>query len=248
MRDQRKRYALGYALEFAAFCLISALITLILMIPILSFSLPDRSERVEAVAKGLTVVIDAGHGGEDGGAVGHGLVEKDLNLEIALHLAELLEEKGISVVLTRDSDTLLYDKNDNYQGRKKALDLRRRLEITQSIENAVFVSIHMNYFAKEQYSGLQVYYSKQDPRSRTLATLIQSRTKEELQPNNKRTVKEATSSIFLLDNLSCPAVLIECGFLSNAEEARALSNAEYREKLTDIIFKSIVDYILQNGS
>ena len=247
-RNTQNRRAIGYALTFAIFCLIAALVSLALILPLLRFALPMPSDDTNAPKSTLTVVIDAGHGGEDGGAEGNGLVEKDLNLEIALRLADMLEGQGVSVVLTRDSDVLLYDKNDNYQGRKKALDLRKRLEITQSIEGAVLISIHMNYFPQEKYSGLQVYYSKHDPRSRILASLIQSHTKESLQPNNKRSIKEATSSIFLLDNLTCPAVLVECGFLSNTEESHALSDPGYREKLTSVIFEAIMEYISQNGT
>ena len=247
MRDQRKKYACGYALGFAIFCIISALISLLLIIPMMNFSLPLPSKNTSAQVK-LTVVIDAGHGGEDGGCEGNGLIEKTLNLNIALLLADMLESEGISVVLTRETDILLYDKNDNYEGRKKALDLRRRVEIAENCENPIFISIHMNYFAHTKYSGLQVWYSKNDARSRILANLIQSKTKAELQPNNNRAIKEATSSIFLLDNLTCPAVLVECGFLSNTDDARALADAEYRQKLANVIFNAIMDYISQNNT
>ena len=247
MRNQRKRYACGYALGFAIFCIISALISLILIIPMMNFSLPLPSKNTSAQVN-LTVVIDAGHGGEDGGCEVNGLIEKDLNLDIALLLAQMLESEGVSVVLTRETDILLYDKNDNYEGRKKALDLRRRAEITESCENPIFVSIHMNYFAQTKYSGLQVWYSKNNARSRILANLIQSHTKSELQPKNNRTIKEATSSIFLLHNLSCPAVLVECGFLSNPDDARALADDEYRQKLVNVIFRAIMDYISQNNT
>lgn len=247
MKDQRNRYATGYALEFAIFCVISALISLLLIFPMMNFSLPMPS--TDASANGnLTVVIDAGHGGEDGGCEGNGLVEKVLNLDIALSIADMLEKEGLTVLLTRESDVLLYDKNDNYEGRKKALDLRKRVEITENCENPIFVSIHMNYFAQTKYSGLQVWYSKNDSRSRILANLIQSNTKIHLQPNNQRTIKEATSSIFILDNLTCPAVLIECGFLSNKDDAAALSDTEYRQKLASIIFNAIMDYISQNNT
>jgi N-acetylmuramoyl-L-alanine amidase len=103
----------------------------------------------------------------------------------------------------------------------------------------------MNYFAETKYSGLQVWYSKNDANSKILANLIQSNVKNELQPSNKRVTKEATSSIFLLHNATFPAVLIECGFLSNPDEAHALGDADYRQKLANIIFKSIMTYISQ---
>lgn len=247
MKSQRKKYATGFALEFAIFCIISALISLILIIPMLNFLFPMPSESA-GVTSTITVVLDAGHGGEDGGCEGNGLIEKDLNLDITLKVSFLLREQGINVVLTRDTDILLYDKNSDYQGKKKAQDVRRRLEISQSQENAVLVSIHMNYFAQTQYSGLQVWYSKNDERSKSLANLIQLNVKNELQPNNRRVTKEATSSIFLLHNATFPAVLIECGFLSNPDEARALGDANYRQQLANIIFKSIMTYISQNNT
>ena len=247
MRKQKDRYAAGYALSFAIFCIIAALISLIFIIPMNNFNFPMPSE--DAVAKrNITVIIDAGHGGEDGGCEGNGLIEKDLNLDIARRVASLLEEAGVKVVMTRDTDILLYDKNSDYVGKKKAQDVRKRLEIAQNQENPVLVSIHMNYFAQTQYSGLQVWYSKNDARSKILANLIQTGTKNALQPSNNRSTKEATSGIFLLHNATFPAVLIECGFLSNPEEARSLSDAEYREKLAKIFFNAIMTYISQNNT
>ncbi len=247
MKSQRKRYASSFALEFAIFCIISALISLILIIPMLNFSFPLPSDDVAAASE-VTIVLDAGHGGEDGGAEGNGLIEKDLNLDITLRVATLLREQNVNVILTRDTDVLLYDKNSDYEGKKKYQDVRKRLEIANSYENPVLVSIHMNSFSQTKYSGLQVWYSKNDARSKILANFIQSNVKSALQPNNKRTTKQATSSIFLLHNATFPAVLIECGFLSNPDEARSLADAEYRQQLANVIFKSIMDYISQNNT
>lgn len=245
MKDQRKRYAAGYALEFALFCIISLLISLILIIPSLNFELPLPTD---TDVGNVTIVIDAGHGGEDGGCEGNGLVEKDLNLDISMRLASLLREAGVNVVMTRETDILLYDKNSDYEGKKKVQDVRRRLEIATEQENAVLVSIHMNYFAETKYSGLQVWYSKNDSKSRILANLIQTEVKTTLQPNNKRSIKEATSGIFLLNNATFPSVLVECGFLSNTDEARALGDAEYRQALAKSIFDAIIKYISQNNT
>lgn len=247
MRNRGNKYATSFALEFAIFCIISALISLILIIPMMNFQLPLPSKSAGAISE-ITVVLDAGHGGEDGGCEGYGLIEKDLNLDITLRVALLLREQGVNVVLTRDTDILLYDKNSDYEGKKKYQDVRRRLEIAQSQENPVLVSIHMNSFSQSKYSGLQVWYSKNDVHSKILANLIQSNNKTELQPNNKRVTKESTSSIFLLHNATFPAVLIECGFLSNPDEAHALGDAEYRQKLANVIFKSIMTYISQNNT
>ena len=247
MKNQKNKYALGYALEFAIFCIVSALVSLALIFIVVNFSFPLPNLNTVNQST-ITIVLDAGHGGEDGGCEGNGLVEKDLTLDITFRIASLLREQGINVILTRDTDVLLYDKNSDYTGKKKYQDVRRRLEIAQGQENPVLVSIHMNYFAQTQYSGLQVWYSKHDARSRILANLVQSNVKVELQPNNNRGIKEATSSIFLLNNATFPAVLIECGFLSNEDESHALGDENYRQKLSEIIFKSIMTYISQNNT
>ena len=213
----------------------------------INFSFPLPSNSVVANSN-ITIVLDAGHGGEDGGAQGNGLSEKDLNLDITLRVATLLRKQGVNVVLTRDTDVLLYDKNSDYEGKKKYQDVRKRLEIANSCENPVLVSIHMNYFSQTKYSGLQVWYSKNDSRSKILANLIQSNVKSTLQENNTRAIKESTSSIFLLHNATFPAVLIECGFLSNPDEAHALGDANYRQNLANVIFKSIMNYISNNNT
>lgn len=191
-----------------------------------------------------TVIIDAGHGGEDGGASSaKGLIEKNVNLEISKLLCEMLRENGINVIMTREDDRLLYDRNSNYQGRKKKLDLAARLTIADTTPNAIFISIHMNSFTNPKYSGLQVWYSPNDPNSSTLAGLIQSNNKATLQPENTRKTKVATSSIFLLENATCPAVLVECGFLSNPAEAALFETDEYKQKVASMLFDSITEFL-----
>jgi N-acetylmuramoyl-L-alanine amidase len=190
----------------------------------------------------LTVVLDAGHGGEDGGASSaSGLVEKDLNLDIAFRVKKLLESAGVSVVMTRETDILLYDKTTDYQGRKKALDLAARRKIAEETEDAIFVSIHMNAYPQTQYQGLQVWYSPNHETSANLAKNLQNTAKLHLQPTNNRQVKPATSSIYLLHRLTCPAILVECGFLSNPSEAARLADEAYRTELAFVIFYSILD-------
>lgn len=193
-----------------------------------------------------TIIIDAGHGGEDGGTVGvNGILEKDVNLQISNILKDLFAVSGQNVVMTRKNDTMLYDKNVDYKGRKKALDLAARVKIANSYDNAIFVSIHMNAFPIEKYSGLQVYYSSQNDSSFILANEIQSTIKENLQNNNDRQVKAAGEDIFVLDRTKIPAVLIECGFLSNNKECIKLSDTEYQKKLALTIFLAISKYIDQ---
>ncbi len=195
-------------------------------------------------------VIDAGHGGEDGGAIGQvggqQIVEKDINLCIALTLAQLLEDNGATVALTRREDTLLYDRNTDYEGRKKALDMAARLSITENAgaggAQVIFVSIHQNTFGNARYSGLQVYYSPHHPQSGQLASLIQNTARRQLAPDNDRATKDG-GDIYLLKHLQCPAVLVECGFLSNPEECAALASEEYQNKVSYAILCALRDFV-----
>lgn len=189
-----------------------------------------------------TVVIDAGHGGEDGGAVStDGLQEKDVNLAVAMALRDLLEAAGIPTVMTRTQDILLYDRSTNYQGRKKVLDLAARRQIADSTENCLFISIHMNAFPQTQYSGMQVWYGTEHNASLTIAASIQSAALM-IQPSNSRKIKAAGSNIYLLDRITAPAVLVECGFLSNPQEAAMLSEEEYQRQVAFVIFSAICGF------
>lgn len=179
-----------------------------------------------------TIILDAGHGGEDGGASSQsGLLEKDLNLSLVLTMRDILVASGFDVILTRDTDTLLYDRNADFQGQKKKLDMAARLKIANETPNAVFVSIHMNTYPHPSCQGVQVWYSENNEDSFALAKSIQSTTQELLQNENDRTVKRSGSSIYLLRKLECPAVLVECGFLSSPEEAALLGDENYRQQL-----------------
>ena len=210
----------------------------------------DRELFVEAAGSGETVrlvVIDAGHGGEDGGTIGkNGILEKEINLSIAFMVEDILKEKGYLTLMTRRDDRLLYDKNSDYKGKKKQLDLAARAEIAKKTADALFVSIHMNSFSQSRYKGLQVYYSKNDPSSEILAGLIQSSVRENVQPDNTRQTKKATSSIYVLDRITCPAVLTECGFLSNDGEAQKLSEQSYQKQLACAITAGIVKFLAVN--
>lgn len=199
-------------------------------------TLNDTSARKES----FTVVIDAGHGGRDGGAVALSkLPEKDLNLDISLTLAEMLSACGVNVVLTRSSDYMLScDEGSTNKGR----DLAARRRIVQAQDDPVLVSIHMNSFPMSQYRGIQVYYSENNELSKTFAETVQKTTVEYLQKSNKRQTK-AGRDIYLLETASCPAILVECGFLSNPEEAELLNNAEYRRKLSLAICASVCDFL-----
>lgn len=191
-----------------------------------------------------TVIIDAGHGGEDGGAIGYdGSLEKDLNLSIALHLEQLLRAAGFDTRLTRATDTLLYDRESDYHGHKKSQDMAARLGIAEEYSSAVFVSIHMNSFPQSKYRGLQVYYSQNSPLSHKLALCVQEGVSRNLQPDNTRKIKPSGSDIFLLDKIRHPCILIECGFISNPEECALLSQEEYRQRLCMALCSAIASFI-----
>lgn len=188
----------------------------------------------------VTIIIDAGHGGEDPGAVANGLIEKELNLKIAKRLQAILSSNGYQTVMTRTEDNLLY--NQGEEDHKKYYDLRNREAIAEGYENSVFVSIHLNKFPAEYCKGLQAFYSENNEESLTLSETIQSYAKI-LQTDNKRNVKNGTDTIYLLENLDMPAVLIECGFLSNYNEAQLLKNDEYINALAMSIYCGIADYL-----
>ena len=242
----------GYILKYILFALTLSL-TLIALISLslrLSAKKDTNVSKPEPISHSRPIVIiDAGHGGEDGGAIGkNGVYEKDLNLLIAADLRDMLSAEGIETVMTRETDIMLYDKSVNYKGRKKMLDLAARLKIAESYENCIFVSIHMNSFPEEKYSGLQVYFSPNNEDSSILAEAIQKNVSLYLQTENSRSVKKAGSNIYLLDRIHSPAVLIECGFISNHKECELLSSKEYRQKLTLLIFCGICEYISQDNS
>lgn len=202
----------------------------------------DYVEAMHAQSERNTVVIDAGHGGEDSGAVGvDGSLEKDLNLEIALCLGKLLTERGFAVIYTRTDDKLLYTEKENIKGIRKISDLKNRCKIAAEYPNALFISIHQNSYGSSKYSGLQVYHKPNDTESTALAAAIQKNVKAALQPNNTRSVKSG-DRLYILENCKSNAVIIECGFLTNREECEKLSKKEYQKELCSAIICGIIEY------
>lgn len=185
------------------------------------------------------VIIDAGHGGIDGGAVGYNdILEKDLNLSIALKLKRIFNISNFEVVLTRETDVML---NDEGVKKRKASDLSNRVKIANKYPEAVFISIHMNKFPQEKYKGMQVFFSANNLDSANLAELINKNNRAYLQPENNREIKRG-KDIFVLENIKNCGVLIECGFLSNREEAHLLTQDWYQNKITKIIFASVAEF------
>ena len=192
---------------------------------------------------GRVIIIDAGHGGEDSGAIGvNGAYEKNINLAIAMIMGEELINRGYTVVYTRTEDKMLYLPEENIKGMRKISDLKNRCKVTEQYEDSILVSIHMNSYGASKYSGLQVYYADADSDSERLAAKIQNAVRQELQPDNKRQIKNG-SSLYLLENAKGTAVLIECGFLSNEIECEKLSQKEYQKQLSFSIICGIIEYI-----
>ena len=239
---------LSYGRRIYPILFLTACITVVIAVIFFAlwFGRYQNNKRLPASLSGdfnsRTFVIDPGHGGEDGGTFADdGTAEKELNLKMANAVSLLFELNGNNVRMTRTEDTLLYDHyNDleNYKGKKKIYDLKNRVRITEEYENPVYIGIHMNSYPIPKYKGLQVYYSRNDSSSMTLAEAIQRNTSKYIQDWNVRSVKKADSSIYILDNLHCSAVLIECGFLSNSDDLASLKDLEYRRDMSCVIFAS----------
>ncbi len=188
------------------------------------------------------IIIDAGHGFPDGGAIGmNGTIESTLNLKIALTIEKLLKEKGYSVIMTRSDENSLSD-NGKTISEKKRNDMAKRLDIINSSNADIFVSIHMNKYNDSRYRGAQVIYSSNYSQSESLASLIQHKLCELPENKSKRTHLQASKNIYLLKNAKIPAVIIECGFLSNFEEEQLLITEAYHNKLSKAIVSGIENY------
>lgn len=189
----------------------------------------------------ITLIIDAGHGGEDGGAVGvAGTTESHINLSIALRLEQLLEFCGYQTQMIRKADVSVYTQGDTIAERKVS-DLKNRVELVNHIDPAILISIHQNHFSQEEYSGAQVFYSSV-PGSKDIAEEMQNVLRNTLDPNNQRTVKRA-DSVYLLEKACCPAVLVECGFLSNSREEQLLNESEYQKKIICAVTCALTNYM-----
>lgn len=205
---------------------------------------PTARQKKEVIPS-LSIVLDPGHGGEDGGAAVEGILEKDINLSICEKTKAMFALSGYPVCMTRTEDRLLYENGE--ENRKKYYDLVHRAEFASSFENALFISVHQNKFEIPKYKGLQVYYSPHHPLSEALAACIQTNARTYLDPTNHREIKKADHRIRVLSSLEMPAVLVECGFLSNPEEAARLSTEAYQKKLAFLIFLSSLQFIEENG-
>lgn len=187
-------------------------------------------------------VIDAGHGGEDGGAIScTGIPESAYNLKIAIRLEKVMQLLGYRTCMTRTTDTALHTEGNTIAARKVS-DLKARISLVNAFGNAVLISIHQNYFAQAKYRGTQVFYAKGES-SEALAKGIQRTVREHLMPENNREAKKA-EGIYLMDHITNPGILIECGFLSNPEEEMLLRNEDYQKLLTCVIASGLAEYLI----
>ena len=196
-----------------------------------AIGLSQASSSVAAWTEGeaVTVVIDAGHGGEDGGACSaNGVRESGINLEISLRLNDLLHFLGVRTVMVRDADVSISTEGSTIAQRKVS-DIRNRVKLVENAPNALLVSIHQNHFSESKYRGAQVFYAATQG-SQVLAEALQDALCTQVDPNNHRVCKQV-QDVYLMKHITCPAVLVECGFLSNAEETRLLQSPEYQKKM-----------------
>lgn len=189
------------------------------------------------------IIIDAGHGGEDGGAVGaDGTNEKDINLSIALKLNDILTVLGYKTRMVRTTDISIHNEGSNTLREKKVSDIHNRAAIMEEYENCLYVSIHQNKYEDSGIWGAQTFYSPNDEVSKNLAQFIQTSIATKIQPDNKRLIKESGTSIYVLYNATKPAVMVECGFISNPNELSQLKTEEYQSKMAFSISTGIINY------
>ena len=218
-------------------CLTGALVAIAALLGLvmarLNHMLEPAMNRVTAQQPAL--VLDAGHGGEDGGAVSlTGVPESSINLAIVLNMRDILGLYGVDPVLLREEDISLHDSSAATLREKKRSDLQNRVEAVEELESAVLVSIHQNTYTSSRYHGTQIFYAPTEG-SQVLADHVRAEVREGLQPDNERVVKQIPDTVYLMNHIRCPAILIECGFLTNPEEEAKLRDEDYQKQLAAVI-------------
>jgi N-acetylmuramoyl-L-alanine amidase len=194
------------------------------------------------VKRSSCIVIDAGHGGIDGGATScTGVLESRINLEIALRLEALLQFLGMETKMMRTTDVSIYTSGSTIAAQKLS-DLNERVRIANETQGAILISIHQNTFSDSRYGGAQIFYPAAGE-GRSLAEAMQASLIATLNPGSRRIAKKATG-VYLMEHIQCPGVLIECGFLSNPEEEARLRDPEYQKKLCCVMAASVTTFAL----
>ncbi|MGN0622738.1 MAG: N-acetylmuramoyl-L-alanine amidase [Oscillospiraceae bacterium] len=228
---------------------------LILGIAMVGNSFSENRLAVETAADRITdapqkpvVVIDAGHGGMDGGCVSvDGVSEKGINLNIALSLRDILTVMGYQPVCTRESDISIHSDGVEGLAKQKKSDMENRLALFNKYDGAIAVSIHQNQFTDGKYNGAQMFYSEKSAESEKLAGIMKEQFVSYLQPENTRETKPVGDELYLLHNAKCPAVMVECGFLSNREESLKLQDENYQKQIAFTVFTGISRFSQENN-
>lgn len=203
-----------------------------LIFSFVAFGIPTKTLGFQANNQAISLILDAGHGLPDGGAVGvSGITEQELNLEFVLKLSQILNEHSVTHVLTRSDENGLHSGEGTIHA-KKVSDIKKRIAIANENGNVLFLSVHMNSFTDPSVSGIQVFYSNG---SKELAERMQDEFNRLIQPDNKKVSKEIPKSIYLFSHIDNPAILIECGFISNSEELHNLKSPDYQMKMMTIV-------------
>jgi len=209
---------------------------------LLSLQVKKALKDVDAgLNEGKYILIDPGHGGRDGGASGaDGTVEKDINLAISLPLYDILKFLGYEVEITREDDRMTCDPGLKTLREQKVSDMKNRLKLYD--KSRLTISIHQNHFPQTQYYGTQIWYGVKNGESKELGTVVRQTVLGLIQPENKRELKKAASDVYLLSNTTAPAIIVECGFLSNPGELQKLKDREYQKKMAYAIACGVVAY------
>lgn len=222
------------------FCYVLTILAVLAGVKLVNRTVTTMAENREQEEK-LCIIIDPGHGGEDGGAVSvSGRAESAYNLEVSVRLNDLLRLLGYRTKMTRNRDISIYTKGETLS-QKKASDLKERVRIINETENALLLSIHQNHFPEERYSGPQVFYAGTEG-SEQLAKHLQTLLSSGLCPGSNRSAKKA-QGIYLMEHIGCTGVLVECGFLSNYREEAALRDPEYQKKVSGLIAVGVCQYL-----
>ncbi|WP_438435288.1 N-acetylmuramoyl-L-alanine amidase CwlD [Gorillibacterium sp. sgz500922] len=244
MRIFRKRIVVWMTLP-GKIKIAASLVLLFLMVLVFGYQLPatPTTSSWSLPMSGKVIAIDAGHGGPDGGAISDsGVVEKDVNLAVALYLRDYLQQAGALVVMTRETDKDLADSGTKGYSKRKTEDLVRRAQALNARSIDLFVTVHMNSIPSPKWSGAQAFYTANHPDNAALAALIQDEIKRNL-ANTERVAKRVDKTVYLLKMMQVPSALVELGFLSNPEEARSLSQPSYQQKLAAAVYQGILRYV-----
>ena len=198
-----------------------------------------RMDRIAASSSApdgrISLILDAGHGGEDGGAVSiTGVPESQINLAVVLKTRDILAFYGVSPLVLREEDISLHDDSAVSLREKKVSDLKNRVAAIEEQRGATLLSIHQNTYPNGRYHGAQAFYAPTEG-SKELAEHIQAAIRSTLQPDNERAVKQIPDTVYLMNHISCPAVMVECGFLTNPGEEALLLDPDYQKQLAAVL-------------